>query len=341
MKLICLCSESAYSLVKPIIFLLSKEDPYKAHEWFITNIRVLHTLHLDRLIFYYKSPSSKIELSNAAGFNKNGQIPPQTLKYIGFDRVVVGTVTADPWAGNPRPSIIRFPQTGSMVNWQGLPGVGAAKVAQNMAKFGAHGVPITINLMSTPGKKGEDLLNDLAFTIKTTRDLHGVDRFELNISCPNTHGSGGGMDARKEYQEQLVSMLQTVTKAKHPYQELDLKISPDLDDNGMKELIAVATQYPINRFTIANTTTRHDPNYIQPSPGKGGASGNAVYQQSLATQRLLVEHFSQANVIACGGINSIDKAKERISIGNVVGIQIYTPFIFEGPKLVRILKTEI
>ena len=346
MKLFRLCFEASYKGLRPFIFFFSKNDPYKAHEWFISSAKLLHSLHLDWVLLHFRvsdstSSDSKVELSNAAGFNKNGQIPPTTLKYLGFDRVVVGTVTGDAWAGNPRPSIVRYSKTGSLVNWQGLPGVGAVAVAQNLAKFGAHGVPLTINLMSTPGKKGQALLDDLAFTVKATRDLYGVDRFELNISCPNTHGSSGGLDARKEYQEQLAGMLETVMASKHPHQELDLKISPDLDDEGMKELLAVAKKYPVKRFTVANTTTKHDPGFIVVSPGKGGASGNAVYGRSLATQRLLLEHFPHAKVIACGGINSLERARERISIGNVVGIAMYTPLIFEGPKLVRVLRERL
>ncbi len=338
MKLFRLCFDNFYTIIRPLVFRWSKHDSYKAHELFIAMCKLLHTLHLDRAIFHYSASMGKIELSNAAGFNKNGQIPPKTLQHIGFDRVVVGTVTADPWAGNPRPNVMRYIKSGSMVNWMGLPGQGAVQVAKNLAEFGVHGVPLTINLMGTPGKKGDDLLNDLAFTINTTRDCHGVDRFELNISCPNTHGSGGGMDARKEYQQQLDGMLKTMMQHKHPQQELDLKISPDLDVDGMKELLAVATKYQISRFTVSNTTTKHDPDHINPTPGKGGASGNAVYGRAMTTQRLLMEQFPRASIISCGGINSIERAKERISIGNVVGLQMYTPFVFEGPKLVRKLK---
>ena len=40
---------------------------------------------------------------------------------------------------------------------------------------------------------------------------------------------------------------------------------------------------------------------------------------------------------ACGGINSIIRAKQRVDYG-ATGIQVYTPLIFTGPKLVRYLR---
>jgi len=42
-------------------------------------------------------------------------------------------------------------------------------------------------------------------------------------------------------------------------------------------------------------------------------------------------------IIACGGINSVERLNERLSNG-ATEIQIYTPLIFKGPKLLRKLK---
>ena len=67
-----------------------------------------------------------------AGLNKNAEIPPSTMKYLGFDRVVIGTVTNDKWKGNPKPRIARYPSTESLVNWMGLPGEGAEKIVERL-----------------------------------------------------------------------------------------------------------------------------------------------------------------------------------------------------------------
>ena len=201
-----------YNSISCFVFALTKKDPEKASEFFKFFLRTLYRVGIDSLILdnainYY---DCGVPISNAAGLNKNGEIPPITLKYMGFDRVVVGTVTGDEWSGNSRPRVRRYPKTESLINWMGFPGVGVERVAENLRGYGNHGVPLTINFMSTPGKKGDVLLSDLEKTIRMTRDLSSVDRFELNISCPNTGCSSGCLDARDEYIGGLVGMLETV-----------------------------------------------------------------------------------------------------------------------------------
>ena len=285
------------------------------------------------------------EISNAAGFNKDGSIPPTFLKALGFDRVVVGTVTADPWKGNPRPRIVRYPGTESMVNWMGLPGLGVKRIAENLEEYGFHQVPITINLMSTPGKTGEELLRDLIDTIIRTKYLNGVDRYELNISCPNTHSTSGKGDPRKEYQNQLASMLNMVNNAKGKSQQVYLKVSPDLKKEDIKKIVEVAQQYAISGFTTTNTTTYHDDIFITHKPneeGKGGASGNAVYDKSYKTQQAFRDAINegsyQFSLIACGGIDSAERVRFRTICEKVNGVQIFTPLIFKGPALLRELR---
>ena len=136
-----------YDSHKDRIFERTKDDPEVAHESFVKLARAIHKLGLEKLLLNCPENASNpgFEISNAAGFNKNGEIPPTFLKYLGFDRVVVGTVTADAWDGNPRPRIKRYSETNSLVNWMGLPGVGAERVADNLISHGNHSVPITIN----------------------------------------------------------------------------------------------------------------------------------------------------------------------------------------------------
>jgi len=337
-----------YDGIKPIVFRLTDSDPQKAHELFAFLCKFLHKGHLERLILNNDSNDfhPSFELSNAAGFNKNGDFPPTTLQYLGFDRVVVGTVTNDQWDGNPRPTIRRYPATESMVNWMGLPGDGVRVVAQKLADYGDHKVPITINFMSTPGKQGDELLKDLEGTILATRDLPYVDRFELNVSCPNTHAKSGAMDVRGENLLMLDAMLGIVETYVHTQQKIYFKVSPNSIPADVDDTTDIAKNHRVNGIVTANTSTKHDRGYILVSPevnGKvvGGASGNAVYDESLETQKLYDikrrELDQDWKLIACGGINSLKRTKERLENG-AEGIQIYTPLVFSGPKLVRQLK---
>lgn len=336
--------DSFYDSIKPIVFYFTQNDPKKAHELFAGFCKYLHNSGLEKFVLDNSSNYQKLgfEISNAAGFNKDGQFHPAILKYFGFDRVVVGTVTGDPWEGNPRPSIVRFPETGSMVNWEGLPGTGAKAVARQLESYEAHEVPITINFMSTPKKQGDELLLDLEKTILLTRWVPYVDRFELNISCPNTHSSGGKIDARRENLKMLDAMLSLTDSCVFLEQEIYLKVSPDSIEADVRDTLETASRHRVSGITATNTTTNHNPLYIPKSPGKGGASGNAVYQDSLRVQKLyhdvIKEMRLKLELIAVGGIDSPERVQERIDNG-AREIQIYTPLVLEGPKLIRELKS--
>ena len=339
MKLLRQSFDAFYDLIKYPVFWATRKDPETAHNLFTWFCRTLHKTRLEDILLGH--PESKrtcsVPISNAAGFNKNAEIPPQVLRAFGFDRVVVGTVTYDAWDGNPRPRVIRFPQTNSMINWMGLPGIGAKGVRANLKQYinPKDFVPVTINVMATPEKYREEDLEDLSQTIFYLNDIPCIDRIELNISCPNTSLPRG------EYQRQLDSMLGVVGQSRRPDQVIYIKVSPDLEESDVDQILEVSGSHDVTGFTTTNTTTNHHQEFIPESPGKGGASGDAVYEASLRVQRLFVDKIARAGndyrLIACGGINSPARVQERLR-HEASEIQIYTPFIFSGPRLLRKLK---
>lgn len=330
-----------YDLVKPGIFIATSKNPERAHWLFTTFCRGLELFGLDKVVLENRANKKQPpwEISNAAGFNKNGELSPRIMKSLGFNRTVVGTVSADNWEGNPKPRIKRFPRTKTLVNWMGLPGIGAERVAEKLYSQQREKIeiPITINVMSTPEKSGVALLKDLEKTVLKLSCVPYVDRFELNISCPNTYNNNRKIDSRAEYQSGLGRMLDAVGEKMHSYQDLYVKVSPDLYETDVDEIVKICNSHNVKGFTIANTTTKHKFRYIPDSPGKGGASGDAVYKESLRVQKLFAER-TDAKLIACGGINSRGRAFERCAIGNTSEIQLFTPLIFEGPKLLYELK---
>ena len=338
--------DSFYDIIKPAVFFMTKKDPERAHELFVSFLRFLYETNTDRFILKdsLNEHIPSIKISNAAGFNKNAEIPPSTMRYLGFDRVVIGTVTNDSWNGNPRPRITRYPSTESMINWMGLPGEGAEKIAERLSGYKKSLIPLTISIMSTPGKSGDKLIRDLEGTVLCLRDAHNADRFELNISCPNTHSEKGNIDSREEYQKQLVDILSVIEKNIYPQQEIYLKVSPDMDYEAIGEIFSASDKYSLSGFTIANTTRRHDNRYILSNHEKGGASGNAVYDASLEVQKRFLDVMKERNkkmkIIACGGINTTKKIDERIKNG-AEELQIYTPIIFSGTKLLREFRKHI
>ncbi|OIO80195.1 hypothetical protein AUJ84_04080 [Candidatus Pacearchaeota archaeon CG1_02_32_132] len=362
MKLLRKAVEVGYQLRRDGIFERTKENVKLAHDEFVRLARWVDSRGLSKILLNCRENRKDLgfEISNAAGFDKNGNIPPVFLKYLGFDRIVIGTVTYDKYDGNSGNTIKRYPETESLVNWMKLPGPGAKPVADNMNEFGEHGVPVTVNLMSTPEKQGDELLRDLEGTVLETRDLHKVSRFELNISCPNTHSSTGG-DSRNEYQSGMLDMVKVVRGAMHIGQELDIKVSPDLGWQDVQDIVRICAEYNkksainlpgggnlegIRAFTTTNTTAIYDPRFITSPPnpeGRGGASGEALYKRASDVQSMFEDFIRMGNyklyINACGGINSAERAKERTKGEDVVGIQIFTPLIFKGPRLLRELRS--
>ena len=338
MELLRKSFDAFYDAIKPAVFLATQHDPEIAHTLFKSFCRFLHATKLERVVLdnHSNKQNPEFKISNAAGFNKNGEIHPNVMKYFGFDGIVIGTVTGEPWEGNPRPRTKRFPKTKSLVNWMGLPGEGVNRIAERIYRYGEHDMPLTINLMATPGKQGDKALRDLERTVLTTKELPNIQGYELNISCPNTH-TDGKIDSRRYYEQEAKTMIHTVSRLLSPEQSLDLKVSPDLTEEGVEHTIEIAGT-KVKRIVTTNTTTEHLPEYIPKSPGKGGASGDAVYRASLKTQKRFYHEIQRRGLplelVACGGIDSSMRVRQRIAAG-AKEIQIYTPIIFKGTKLLR------
>ena len=150
------------------------------------------------------------------------------------------------------------------------------------------------------------------------------------------------MDAREENLRMLDSMLGLLDSYILQDQEIYLKVSPDSTEQDVIDTLSIIRNHRIDGIATTNTTTRHNHLYIPKSPGKGGASGNAVYEDSLRVQKLYESGIKDLGLnlelIAVGGIDSIERVQERIDNG-ASGIQIYTSMVFKGPKLVRELRS--
>ena len=69
--------------------------------------------------------------------------------------------------------------------------------------------------------------------------------------------------------------------------------------------------------------------------GNGGLSGKPVRERSTEIIRYLSTKSNKAfPIIGVGGIHSIEDALEKLEAGADL-VQIYTGFIYEGPKLVK------
>lgn len=322
--------EGFYNLIKPLIFGVTKNNPKIAHGLFVKSLRGLQALSLDDLVL--DNSSNYIELdyviSNAAGFVKNAEIDPRVMKLLGFDRVVVGTVTYGARVGNGKhgQTIWRFPKTGSMVNWDGWSNVGMVKVLNRLERYGDHGVSLTINLGLDPDEDYGVALRNYKEMVRNFRDVPKVDRFEFNGSCPNVKSCGRPED-----------VLEVLVDNIYPWQSLYWKVSPDLDEGEVDDIVAIGEKYGVDGYVVSNTTVKHDSRYITERLDRGSASGDAVWDASVRVQEYFAERTDK-RLVACGGINSVKRARYRCGIGDCGEVQVFVPVALEGPGFLKDLR---
>src|SRR5881394_3555391 len=142
--------------LRPLLFSF---DPEKAHHLTMETLAsmsaipiLLRTLYRFRplavpaTVFGIRFPN---RIGLAAGFDKNGVALPAWAA-MGFGFVEIGTVTAKPQPGNPKPRIFRLPDQQAVINRLGFNNDGADAVAQRLGKLRERGawprIPIGINI---------------------------------------------------------------------------------------------------------------------------------------------------------------------------------------------------
>ncbi len=123
-------------------------------------------------------------LGVAAGFDKNA-VGIDALAALGFGFVEVGTVTAEPQPGNPRPRLVRLPADRAVVNRMGFNNDGAEVVARRLAGR-SFAVPVGVNIGKTKVVPEDAAVAD--YEKSTTLLAPHADYLVVNVSSPNTPG---------------------------------------------------------------------------------------------------------------------------------------------------------
>ncbi|MBX3028030.1 quinone-dependent dihydroorotate dehydrogenase [bacterium] len=275
-------------------------------------------------------------LGLAAGFDKNGALP-HVWPALGFAFAELGTVTARPQPGNPRPRLFRLPAERALINRLGFNNHGAEAVAAALRARCAGGrppIPLGINLGKSKVAPLERAAEDYCASL---RALHGLaDYLVLNVSSPNTPGL---RDLQAE--AQLAPLLAAVqaenrrlaASAGTAPRPLLLKIAPDLADDALPPLIAVVRAHGVAGIIATNTTVdRAALGHGHPLAGEaGGLSGPPLRARATAVVRAVYRETGGAlPIIGVGGIASGADAYEKIRAGASL-VQAYTGFIYGGP----------
>lgn len=337
------------TLLKPLLFRMEAE---KAHE---TVYRFAETSSgnellkfLARLIYGYSSPRLGQNLWGlhfpnpvglAAGFDKNGSIP-EIMEALGFGYVEVGSVTAQPSTGNPRPRLFRLPEDRALINRMGLNNDGASTVAKRLGHM-KTATPLGINIAKTHDSEitGDRAVADYLQSYREVRET--ADYITLNISCPNT--SDGKTFEEPAALDELLSALKIKADARTV--PTLVKFSSDLEREELARLVEICEKHRINGYVASNTSSRREgletDSAVLERIGNGGVSGKPLLARSIRNVRWIREITNaQKPIIGVGGVDSFEAALAMLRSGADL-VQVYTGLIYEGPALLKTINREL
>src|ERR1035437_7321229 len=337
-----------YRLLRNTLFLFDAE---KVHHFSMNVLRLLCSSPLKGFITTIFSPknhpvnafgiSFKNPVGLAAGFDKNAKYIRE-LEALGFAFVETGTVTPLPQDGNPKPRVFRLPKDMALINRMGFNNEGVVAVAERLKKWKQSQISKSKSQIRIGGNIGKNKVtpNELAwkdYEICFKELFDYVDYFVVNVTSPNTPGLRALQ--QKDSLRKILSHLQNLNFNKEHPKPVLLKISPDLNESEIDDIIDLAIEINLDGLIISNTTISRDKlqttNYKLQTIGSGGLSGKPLKGSSTQiVQYICKKTNNRILIIASGGIFDGDDAIEKINAGATL-VQVWTGFIYEGPAIAK------
>ena len=329
-------SSGLYALLFRLV--LSRMDPETAHHLAFAVIRRLPgvltglsrphpSLAVEALGLRFPSP-----FGLAAGFDKEATAI-RGLGVLGFGHVEVGTITAVPQPGNPRPRLFRLVADRAVINRMGFNNAGAEAAARRIdrARRRAGRPVIGVNIGKSRVVAVDDALDDYLASTRLLAPL--ADYLVVNVSSPNTPGLRGLQEL-----DQLEPLLTAVRDAAGGVPVL-VKIAPDLTDEQALRIAELSVRLGLPGLVATNTTIsraglRTDPAVVA-AAGEGGLSGAPLAARSLEILRLLRAAVPDDFVlVSVGGVDTARDVRDRLDAGATL-VQGYTAFLYRGPFWAR------
>ena len=331
------------SIIRPLFF---SYDPEKIHHFTFSLIRFSHQIGLGGALssaFKLKSPKLERELFGikfpnpvglAAGFDKDAKLYKE-LSNLGFGFIEIGTVTPKPQEGNEKPRLFRLKEDNAIINRMGFNNGGVAEAVERLKNNPKQGdknrVLIGGNIGKNKNTPNEEAVNDYIICFEALFDY--VDYFVVNVSSPNTPNLRALQE--KKPLTDLLQTLQDKNNAKQTRKPILLKIAPDLTDEQLLDIIEIVSTTKIDGVIATNTTISRDGLESDNKTEMGGLSGAPLTKRATEVIRFLSEKSNKAfPIIGVGGIHSAEDALDKLDAGADL-VQLYTGFIYEGPRLIK------
>ncbi|MCW2811714.1 MAG: quinone-dependent dihydroorotate dehydrogenase [Friedmanniella sp.] len=274
----------------------------------------------------------------AAGMDKNG-VGVRAWGSLGFGHAELGTVTAQPQPGNPRPRLFRLPASGGVLNRMGFNNAGAEALADRLAAAGvrrgnrAVGIPLGVSIGKTKTVPLAEATGDYLSSLRRLAPY--ADYVAVNVSSPNTPGLRSLQDG--DTLRELVAALVAETRLLDPDDPVPVfvKVAPDLAESALEEALAVCESGGARGIIATNTTLGRDGLAAADAARAaeaGGLSGSPLTRRARQVVAFLAAR-TELPVIGVGGIMTAADGQALLDVGAAL-LQVYTGYIFGGPALV-------
>ena len=333
-----------YPLLRPILFSL---DPERSHDLVLNTLATLSRSPwaCNRLgrIYANKLPALPTTLMGidfpnpvglSAGLDKKGNCA-NAMAQLGFGWLELGTVTPRPQPGNSKPRMFRLASHHAIINRMGFNSVGLDAFLENVKKIRTD-IVVGINIGKNASTPIEHAPTDYLRCLEAMY-LH-ADYITVNVSSPNT----SNLRSLQE-DEALDHLLRQISVEREKLSDrfgqrvpLVLKIAPDLDRVQIAAIAQQLRKHAIDGVAATNTTLSREAVQSHPdAEQQGGLSGAPIREKATQVVHALYQNLQgEVPIIGIGGVDSADAAIEKLEAGASL-IQLYTGFIFRGPRLLR------
>lgn len=344
MRIVAKCVEIGYRFaLKPVLFSF---DPERIHDLFLNIGELLGKSSmlkaLTRFAFDYENDMLRQKICGldfrnpvglSEGFDKDGRLI-NILKDVGFGFMQVGSLTLNPYDGNPRPRLKRLKKSKSIWVNYGLKNIGVEKISERLLKRKDADFLLSASVAKTNCKATADKncgIKDYIECFEYLNQAGAGDFYTINISCPNAFGGEPFTDAKS-----LDELLSKMFKNKKFVKPVFIKMPIAIEWAEFEALLDVVVKYPISGVIISNLLKDRSTIHLEDelSLNGGGLSGRLLFKKANEyIVRTFKSHGDRLKIIGVGGVFSAEDAYEMIGNGASL-VQLITGMLFQGPQLI-------
>ncbi len=242
--------------------------------------------------------------------------------------VVVKSLSADPWPGNPAPRLL--PTPAGMINSVGLQGPGvAAWLQEDLPGLVATGARIVASIW---GRTVDDYARAASALAEAGPSVVAV---EVNVSCPNLE------DRSRMFAHDPVTTGAVIEATASAGRPRWAKLSPNVTD--IVPIAAAAREAGAEAVTLINTVMGMAIDIETRRPalggGGGGVSGPAIHPIAVRTVYDCFQAIPDLPIIGVGGVATARDAVELLLAG-AVAVQVGTAS-FADPGVPRRIQSGV